>query len=125
MADSYDGRDGSRRHTYRIDLGRPLSPTNGGSMHWGERYRDLHETVWASCDVVLKPGGIVLLNCANHIRQGVERPVTEFHMSVFLTMGYYLEAVVEIATPRMREGANRDLRCTERLIVFRKPGGTE
>jgi hypothetical protein len=37
MADLYDGRDGSRRHTYRIALGRLPSANSAAALQWGRR----------------------------------------------------------------------------------------
>ena len=50
MADRYAGDPkGSRRHPYRIALGRHLSPVNGGRDQWGKGYRELHREIWAEC----------------------------------------------------------------------------
>ena len=121
MADTYDGRDSSRRHTYRIDLGRPLTANSGAAMQWGAEYRGLHRGVWRESDMVLKPGGLVILNVANHVRKGAIQPVVEFHLGCFLDMGYGVEHITEIATPRMRHGANAELRVPEKILVLRKP----
>jgi hypothetical protein len=121
MADKYDGRDGSRRHTYRIDLGHDLEPDNGAAMAWGPQYRAFHSAAWWAANLVLKPGALVVLNLANHIRKGVQMPVVEFHLKCFLDMGYLLNDVYEVNTPRMREGANANLRCPEKIIVMWKP----
>ena len=66
LADSYapdlsDPKHGKRR-SYRIYLGRPLTPGNSGAMHVGDDYWKLHRSVWADCVRVLAPGGLFLLN---------------------------------------------------------------
>lgn len=122
MADRYDGRDGSRRHTYRIDLGRPLSDGSGAGLQWGPEYRDLHEEVWCQADRCLKPGGMVILNVKNHVRHGKIQHVAEWHAGVFADLGYQCFAFQHVDTPHMRHGANADARCDELLFFLRKYG---
>ena len=55
MADHHNARDGSKRLTYTHQLGRPLSETNSGRMHWGQDYKDFHVRAWSEVDRVLKP----------------------------------------------------------------------
>src|SRR5690242_14671965 len=59
MADTYDGRDGSKRHTYRIALGRPTSEGSAASMQWGPQYRELHEKAIDEMIRVVRPGGLI------------------------------------------------------------------
>lgn len=35
LADHHEAKDGSVRHSYRHDLGRPLHPSNSGQLQWG------------------------------------------------------------------------------------------
>lgn len=124
MADTYDGRDGSRRNTYRVALGRNLSPNSSAGMQWGERYRALHRKAWEEAFRVLDPDGYLVLNVSDHVRKGKLVPVTGWHAKTLLDVGFvgvsdgwhYLE------TRRNRHGANGDLRADgESVIVFRKP----
>jgi tRNA G10 N-methylase Trm11 len=123
MADSYAGdAKGTRRFTYRISLGRVLSPRNGGGMQWGDEYRALHEAVWRQCWAALKPGGWMLVNVSNHIRGGVEQPVVEWHTATLIGLGFLLDEVRPVGTRRMRYGANGRLRVdSEKILVFRRP----
>lgn len=116
------GRDRSRRHTYTIALGRPLTDGNAGAMQWGERYRELHEAAVLEWRRVVRPGGLVLVNMSNHIRAGVEQPVVEWWVGALAAAGFGLVAVQPIETRRQRHGANGNLRVDgERLIVCRAP----
>lgn len=121
MADNYAGdAKGTRRFTYRTALGRALSDNSGAAMQWGQAYRDLHRSVWEQCAVVLKPGGLLLVNVSNHIRGGVEQPVVEWHVRTLIDLGFFIDRIDAIITRRVGFGANRDLRvATEKLVVAR------
>lgn len=129
MADSYDGRDGSRRHTYRIDLGRELSESNAAGMGWtgsgGDDYRALHSEVWAQAHRILRPGGFFVVNIKNHIRKvsgrSTEQLVAEWHAQSLLNLGMYLREVRRVDTPGMRHGENGQARVDgELLMIFQK-----
>lgn len=124
MADAYAGdAKGSRRFTYRIALGRNLSAGNGGGMQWGDDYRALHSEVWQQAVTVLKPGGLMIVNVSNHIRQRVEQPVVEWHLSTLLGLGLYVDDVISVTTRRMRYGDNGEARAaSEKLLVLTRPG---
>jgi DNA modification methylase len=122
MADTYDGRDGSKRITYRTYLGRELSAGSAGSMQWGDAYRELHLEVYAECRRLLKPGGLMVVNMSDHIRDGKRIPVVVWHIEALSAIGFDLEWVDKIETRRMRQGANGEKRVKgEHLIVTRRP----
>lgn len=121
MADGYDGRDGSKRLTYRIALGRPLSEGSGASLQWGDDYRDLHERAWAEVFRVLKPGGMFLLNVKDHVRGGQDQGVPSWHAATCGRLGFENLGRTPIATAHMGFGANADARCREYVYRFRKP----
>lgn len=126
MADSYDGRDGSRRSTYRIALGRPLTDGNGAGLHFGDDYRELHRVVWREAFAVLRTGGELVVNVSDFIRNGDVVPVVEWHRETILAIGFELVETMTIPTRRMGHGANRELRVPgERLLRFRKPDPVE
>lgn len=79
-----------KRNTYTHQLGRKLSANNSGAMQWGEKYRNLHLKAWAECSRVLKPSGLFCLNISNHIRNGKEVFVTEWHIETLENMGFYV-----------------------------------
>lgn len=118
LADSYAGDPkGSRRLTYRISLGRPLSPSNGGQLQWGSAYRAMHTAAWREADRVLRPNGLMVLNVSNHIRDGAEQLVAEFHLRTLLDLGHRLVEVRRVATPRHRHGQNHEARVDGELII--------
>jgi tRNA G10 N-methylase Trm11 len=119
MADHHNARDGSRRMTYRHTLGRELHKANSGRMQWGERYRKLHEEVYAECWRVLSWGGRFVLNVSNHIRNGQEVDVVGWHRETLLGLGFEATHEIEVLTRRMRRGANHERRvATEKILVF-------
>lgn len=122
MADQYDGRDGSRRSTYRLSLGRPLHPRSGAALQWGTTYRQLHTAAWHETYRVLRPGGLFLLNIKDHIRKGRPQRVPGWHLQVATTLGFHLEHIEVIPTPGMRHGANHQARVDHELVAtLRKP----
>lgn len=121
MADHHNARDKSKRITYRHMLGRALSPGSAAGMPWGNRYRDFHEQVWAECVRILKPGGQLVLHISDHIRKGEVQPVSAWHRDVLVNNGLRFVEGLEIASRRMRYGANRELRVvTEYVYHFKK-----
>ncbi|NQV07969.1 hypothetical protein HQ535_15635 [bacterium] len=125
MADQYDGRDGTRRYTYRLALGRPLTDGNGGGLQWGDTYRNLHAEVWGEAVRVLRPGGRLVLNISDHIRKGEIAPVSRWHVAELEGLGLAEISREIVYTRRMRNGANRDERVDgERVIGFKKGGPT-
>lgn len=122
MADQYDGRDGSRRMTYRLSLGREPSPNSSTTMQFGRDYQRLHAEVWSRCIEMLRPGGLFLLNVSNHIRGGDEVPVVEWHLTYLLqACGLFLVRTEPIRTRRMGDGANREARAaSEHLLILRR-----
>jgi len=126
MADHHNARDGSRRYTYRHVLGRPLHPANTGQMQWGEAYREAHRRIWVECIRVLRPGGIMVVNCKNHIRRGEIVRVSEWHARELIRQGLVFVEYVRVNCPGMRHGANAGLRVAhEDVWVFKKPFGSD
>lgn len=117
MADTYDGRDGSRRNTYRIALGRPLSEDSSAGLQWGPNYREFHEAAWAEAVRVLRPGGVFVLNSKDHIRQGERIPVTQWHVGELERQGLWADKWQRVETPGNRHGANGNARIDYEWIV--------
>lgn len=116
------GRDRSRRHTYTVALGRPLTAGNAGAMQWGDDYRALHEAAASEWPRVLRPGGLVLVNMSNHVRGGEEQYVTEWWIGMLAAVGFGLVGVEAVRTSRLRHGQNHAVRVDgERLIIARAP----
>jgi SAM-dependent methyltransferase len=120
MGDTYDGRDGSRRRTYRISLGRDLSDGSAAGLQWGSAYRLLHAKAIDEMVRVTSPGGLLIVNMSNHIRDGREQLVVEWWVRQLLEVGSSIVEIRPIGTPRFRDGANNDARVdAEHLIVVR------
>lgn len=117
MADSFVPGEGWKkeqklRNTYTHKIGRKLSDDNSGAMQWGKRYRRFHEKAWAEAARVFskESGGPFVLNTSNHVRDGVEQPVTQWHISVLCDLGFAVERELRVKTRRNGFGANRDVR---------------
>ncbi len=112
----------SRRNTYRHALGRPLTEGNAGAMQWGSEYRELHAAVMREVIRVLAPGGLILWNVSNHVRNGAVIAVAEWHMNEWIVQGCTLNEVRRVKTPRQRMGANGAARVDgELLMALRSP----
>ena len=119
FADHHKAKDGSRRRSYRHDLGRPLHPDNSGQLQWGPAYKAFHERAWAEVRRVLKPDGIFVLNVSNHIRAGVVQPVVQWHCAHMYAIGFELSVGRLVKTQRMRYGQNGRARVEgEWVLVF-------
>jgi SAM-dependent methyltransferase len=121
MADCHNAKDDSRRNTYTHTIGRKLHPDNSGAMQWGAKYRAFHISAWVEAKRVLRRGGILILNCKNHIRAGKEMHVTEWHRETLKALGFLHVETQHVATPSQRHGANGDARLPyESVIMFEK-----
>lgn len=116
LADSHNARDGSIRRSYTHDLGRELSDDNSGSMQWGDEYREFHRKAWTEASRVLRPGGRLVLNISDHIRRGKRQHVSSWHAETIIVLGFALVDATRVETPRLREGANADLRVPAELV---------
>lgn len=117
-----EGRDNSKRYTYRLALGRPLHPRNTGRMQWGPAYWHMHWSAWVEARRVLRPGGLMALNISNHYRGKELMPVVGWHRARLQELGFVYRGSVEIETRRMRHGANHDARDeSEHLLTFTAP----
>jgi hypothetical protein len=122
MADTYDGRDGSKRMTYTTALGRPLSEGSSAGMQWGDDYRDFHQRAWERVfDEVVADGGHFLLNVKDHIRDGHKQPVAQWHKAICKAIGFGFVADVSVGVRGMGFGANGKARVeNEHILVFVK-----
>ena len=85
------------RRTYRRYLGRNLHPANGGGLHWGEEYRELHRAIWEEVRRVLKPWGTLVLNVKDHVRNGKRQHVVEWHHRTLLDLGFLRRGGISIS----------------------------
>lgn len=132
MADAHDNRDRypeghkragqlTKRIGYKFSLGRNLSPGNI-VRPWGNEYRILHAKVLREMIRVTRPGGLVVLNLSNFIKNGQEVNVIGWAEEWLRGLGLKCEQVIEVKTPRMRFGQNHGARVEhERVLCYRKP----
>ena len=132
MADAHEAKDvyktGPRagqltdRITYRHKLGRKLSPGNGGGLQWGAKYQELHRRILAEMVRVTAPGGLVVVNVSNHIRNHREVDVAGWWREAMVRTGLLVpEQDVTVPTPRMRYGQNHGARVEhEWVFVMRR-----
>jgi len=129
LADKYAPDMSDKKHrarrSYRIYLERELSEGNGGGLHWGDEYRELHEAIWAECARVLKPGGVFILNCKDHNRNGKRCEVTGWHVGALQRLGMRHTRSIPVSmagdqnTNTMRS-RGIDVLYNEWIILFRK-----
>ena len=118
LADHHDARDGSRRHSYTHDLGRPLHEDNAGTLHFGLHYQSFHRSAWAEARRVLRPGGLLIVNVADFYRDFQLVPVTTFHRLAICSLRLQLLDEITVDRTGLREGANRLRTPHETLLVF-------
>jgi SAM-dependent methyltransferase len=132
LADSHNASDPERRRSYTHDLGRDLGDDNSGVLHWrttapgagamgSSDYRNFHEKAWDEAVLVLRPGGLFILNMCDHVRDGLVQPVTAWHCWLLGRLGLDWMESRSIPTRKLRQGANADLREQEQVHVLRKP----
>lgn len=113
--------DATKRHSYALDLGRPLTTGNAGSLQWGDAYRAFHLAAWAECARVVRPAGVALVNVSDHVRNHELVPVVDWHAAALGRTGWRLVEQVAVKTPRLGHGAHRDARadCEYVLVAER------
>lgn len=132
LADSHNASDPERRRSYTHDLGRDLDEANTGTLHWRTSppggaalgsldYRAMHEKAWDEAVLVLQTGGLFILNCCDHVRDGIVQPVTAWHCWALGRLGLDYVESRSVPTRKLRQGANGNLREQEQVHVFRKP----
>lgn len=126
LADSYNSADPEARRSYHHDLGRKPSKGSAATLHWkgadeGD-YCTLHDTAWCEAVRVLRPGGRLILNVKDHIRDGHIQDVSAWHADVLgRRLGLRLVAWRAVTTPGLRSGENGEARVpVEYVIAFDK-----
>jgi hypothetical protein len=125
MADHHKAKDGTKRNTYTHCLGRQLSGGNTGKMQWGVEYMEKHKRIYKHLYLLVKPNGLFICNIKNHIRNGKEINVKEFHENALISCGFIKTNEIFVETKGNGFGANSDKRTNgEYILVFQK-GGAE
>jgi hypothetical protein len=84
-------------------------------------YRMFHRMAWTEVIRCLKPGGLFLLNCSDHIRNKKVVKVTAWHEKTLQRLGLAHVRTVQIGTDRLRHGDNHEARVDhETLSIFTK-----
>lgn len=109
----------SRRHTYRLSLGRPMSEGSTVSQ-WGPKYRDLHRPHIVEFMRVLKPGGMVLLDIKNHRRAWEEQLVAEWWRAEIVRQGGLYIAEHPVDTDGLQHSGPDTNDLPEVVLEFRK-----
>ncbi len=129
FADKHQARDGSTRRGYTHDLRamtgdelRVLAATNTGGFHFGSKqYEALHRLAWAEVWRVLKRKGRFVLNVKNFPRNGKIVNVCQWHVDLLAAdLGFDLLEEIQVPTPGLRYGENRERVDHEMIYVFEK-----
>ena len=114
----------SPRKNYRASLGRMPSEGSAAVMGWGPAYRNLHRAAVGEMARVVKPGGLVVVNMSDHVKGDETVPVVLWWRWALEDAGLKVRRVVPVDTRRFRNGANRDVRAGNEVIIqSRKPEG--
>lgn len=125
-ADHHVARDGSKRRSYQHDLGRPLSPSNSGALQWGTAYQEFHRAAWTEACRVLKPNGVFVLNCKDHVRRGTRQFVTDWHVGCLESLGLAVTSRSKVPSRGLRMGRSSARRVDfEEVVVLRRPRPTD
>lgn len=118
LADQYAG-DGTKRLTYRISLGRPLTDGSAAAQQWGRSYRRIMSDVWAECARVLKPNGLMIVNLKDHVRKGKVMPVTGWTANEITQWGLRLVHCLPVPSGSTSRWTNsNEVLSGEVLLVF-------
>jgi len=106
-----------RRIKYADSLHRDLSTDNSANFVWGRKYREFHVKAWMEARRVLKNNGYLILNIKNHIREGKEQLVTEWHMGTLTLLGFDVTDHIHVPVPSMRFGRNSEKRISYESVI--------
>lgn len=111
-----------RRRSYAISLGRRLSKNSGAGTAFNRRYKLLHMAIIRECFATLAPGGRMVVNVSNFIKDHSEVHVVDWWRAEMVDAGFVEGDVVPVGTRRFKDGANRDARvAAEYVITYTKP----
>lgn len=121
------GKGLSPRKSYKTSLGRDPSDGSSATLQWGPAWRDFHKRYFADgMWSLLDDGGLAILNIKNHERHYEMQRVVEWCITAMFDQGFYIEAVLPVATRGMRFGAHWNQRAAvEQIVVMRKPTPSE
>ena len=123
FADKHKARDGSVRRSYTHDLRASqgedytLHPSNTGGIKWGRDYWRVHGAVYDEVWRVLVDGGLFVVNVSDHIKNRKVVRVVDWHRRALWARGFEVVDVLDVETPRLRHGANRDARVDGEAVI--------
>jgi len=124
FADKHKAKDGSVRRSYTHDLRTSLEdpdytlhPGNTGGMKWGREYWRVHGAVYDEVWRVLVDGGLFVVNVSDHIKNRKVVRVVDWHRRALAARGFEVVDVLDVETPRLRHGANRDARVDGEAVI--------
>jgi hypothetical protein len=125
MADHHDAHDGSRRRSYRHDLGRMPTPGSSTVMHWGPDYWAFHAEAYRLIYRVLVPGGLFLLNVSDFYAKKALVPAVAWHRGAAMGAGLDM-AGRDVRVPTHRLNGHGDETTAARadaeyILRLRKP----
>ena len=116
----------ARFRNYQYHLGRDPTPGNGGALPWGDKYCILHAQVWMECVRVLHPGGLLVVNANDHIRNDKHYKIARWHLKILESMGMEVVRIMQLPIKKAVHDASE--KCTwvevddfEWVYVLRKP----
>lgn len=121
MADFFKSqtRPESMKGRYGGDLGRRLTEGSTASKKFGDEYRVMMSEIYTALTDQMCSGQLFILNVSNFIRSYKEVNVVGFYLDLFTTMGFTLDALYPVVTPRRGgTGANQDLRVDHEVIML-------
>ena len=114
--------DGDNRVNYADRRGADAGTNDAAGLQWGDQYQVLMATIWTEVRRVLKPGGVLILNCKDHVRAGAVQRVTRWHCNALKRLGLTFIDFDWADAPGVRGVANSDARTTDEYVaVLRKP----
>jgi hypothetical protein len=117
MADHFNARDGSRRHTYRQALGHPLHENNMG-RYTVRRGRRAEANYWRIADQSVDHWPArAIVNVSDFLSSGNVYPLVDRWVALLASHGYRVIDMVQVATPRQRDGANGQLRVDAEAVI--------
>jgi tRNA G10 N-methylase Trm11 len=120
MADQFVSKDGTYRVTYYHFLNRRLHENSAAGKHFGPAYCKTMRDILIECKRVVTPNGAVVINVSNFIKAGEVIDVIQWYIDSMVSLGFRVVADDEVATRRMRYGANHKLRVgSEHVITFK------
>ena len=102
--------DGDQRLTYADRRGADAEEGDVSGMQWGDAYRRAMTAVWAECCRVLAPGGVLVVEVKDHIREGRWIEVAEWHTLTLTGLGMEPVALRHVTAAGVRGVANQHRR---------------